>query len=195
MAALGLGGLAASRAEAAAGENLVLGEQNDAGSEPTLATADVAGPASAFEFTNTSGTGPAIRATSADVRGAGTTGPLGAVTGDSSGGYGVAGRAAPGEGGAGLVGFCEDGNGLEVYGRNEFSQAGVVTIPEGKRSRVVSNPLLQVSPTSLVIACVQGDPAGVHVASAKRVPGGKIRVYLTGNAKAGGVKVGYFVIN
>ena len=82
---------------------------------------------------------------------------------------------------------------LDVDGANRFTQAGTTTVAAGTSAKTVSG--LKVGTGALVLATVQGAPSTVMVASAKRVSATKIRIFLTGNAPAGGVKVGFFVLN
>ena len=168
-AAMGIAALTQSRAHAAARDNLVLGEVNQAGQEPTTVNAGVAGPAAAFYVTNTAGTGAALVGSSTKVRGAGTTGPYGALTGDTSRGYGVVGRAAPGKGGVGLFGFNEKGFGLEVFGANKFSQAGTATVAAGEDRVVVNDLSLQIGKDAIIFS-MPSSSAMTALASPKRPP-------------------------
>ena len=224
-------GLGGSRALASAGDALTLGQANDADGQPTSVTANVAGPDQAFSFTNTSGSGPALRVVGEGSLTSGTTGPLGAltasaqdsaavvglgndgvgvygdgeargiprrplgaVTAETNGGYGVVGSAE----GANGIGVVAQGSGkwaLSVRGGNSFSQAGRTTIGAGQVSRLVGGASLKVSVGALILATLQGDPAGVHVVSARRIDAHHFRVFLSAAAPAGGVTVGYFVLN
>jgi len=208
-AALGLA-MSARTAGASAGNPLELGSTgNDAGENPTAATAAVDGPDVAFTFTNSTGSGPALVALSSDVSGTPGGHPIGALIGDAETGWATIGRTLSG---IGVFGAAEKGSGigvqgwgptgvkaigdkyaLDVEGANRFSQAGATKIAAGRNAKAVGG--LKVAPGALVLATVQGPPAGVTVASARRVNATTIRIFLTGDAPAGGVRVGYFVVN
>lgn len=209
-AALGLATMATRPADASAGDALKLGAvNNDADDQPTAAKAAVDGPGVAFTFTNTTGSGPALLASSSDVGGTPGGHPIGALIGDSETGWATIGRTTSG---IGVFGAAESGDGigvqgwgptgvkaigdnyaLDVEGANRFTQAGTATVAAGTSAKTVGG--LKVGTGALVLATVQGAPASVTVASAKRVSATKIRIFLTGNAPAGGVKVGFFVLN
>jgi hypothetical protein len=111
------------------------------------------------------------------VYGQATTNGVG-VFGDSQSGPGLQGRSA-------------SGPALRVLGKATFSRSGIVTVAAGTASKTVS--LAGVTTASMVIATAQQN-GSVFVKAA--VPaGGSFKLWLTGNAPAGGLKVAYFVLN
>lgn len=119
------------------------------------------------------------------------------------GGYGVAGRSnaangigvygeAFGTDGVGL--YANSGGGgtaLQVIGKAAFSRSGTWTIPAGANHAVLS---LDVTPTSVIFATLQQHAVGFRVESA--VPhNGSFTIWINKPAPAGGLSVGWFVIN
>jgi hypothetical protein len=127
------------------------------------------------------------------VAGSGPTGVYGAgatagVEGGSGAGSGVYGHA---QGGIGVRAEATSGTALQVTGKAKFSRSGIVTVPAGSASTTVS--LAGVTASSMVVATAQQN-GSVFVKAA--VPaGGSFKIFLTGNAPAGGLKVAYFVLN
>jgi hypothetical protein len=84
-----------------------------------------------------------------------------------------------------------NGIALQVNGKAKFSRSGIATVAAGASSLNVSLP--GVTTSSMVIATAQQN-GNVSVKAA--VPsGGSFKLFLTGNAPAGGLKVAYFVLN
>jgi hypothetical protein len=103
-------------------------------------------------------------------------------------GNGVAGRA---DAGTGVLAASTAGTALRVTGKAVFSRSGVVTVAAGNSSRVVT--LAGVTASSMVLATAQQAKA-VYVKAV--VPAaGSFKIFLTGNAPTGGLKVAYFVLN
>jgi hypothetical protein len=103
-------------------------------------------------------------------------------------GNGVAGRA---DTGTGVLAASTNGVALQVSGKATFSRSGVVTVGAGNASKAVS--LAGVTTSSIILATAQ-QAAAVSVTAA--VPSsGSFRIYLTGSAPTGGLKVAYFVLN
>jgi len=119
------------------------------------------------------------------------------VYGNTDYGYGVFGQAG-GQNGVGVG--CNGPNGtwaLKVFGRAQFTRSGVTKVPAGRSS--VTTYGVGLSPISHVLATLQTHAAGVALQAA--VPNlsgpnhGKITIYLTASAPAGGVKVAWFVLD
>jgi hypothetical protein len=103
-------------------------------------------------------------------------------------GNGVAGRA---DSGTGVLAASTGGTALKVSGKATFSRSGVATVGAGSGSKTVT--LAGVTTSSMVIVTAQQN-ASVTVKAA--VPGtGSFRIFLTGAAPTGGLKVAYFVLN
>jgi hypothetical protein len=114
------------------------------------------------------------------------------VQGTSVSGAGVHGSASDPSG----VGVLADGarTGLKVNGAAVFSRSGSLTIPQGSSSGKVKP--LNLTSSSLVLATIQGNVAGVNVRGVTIVPGtsGSFTVHLN-NAAPSAVIVGWFVVN
>jgi hypothetical protein len=118
-----------------------------------------------------------------------TDGTGSAVYGEATAnGVGVFGKSQTG---AALRGDSPSGTALQVNGKAKFSRSGIATVAAGATSVNVSVPGMTAS--SMVIATAQQN-GSVFVKAA--VPaGGSFKLWLTGNAPAGGLKVAYFVLN
>jgi hypothetical protein len=131
------------------------------------------------------------------VAGAGPTGVYGSggisgtgVEGGTGSGSGVYGHA---QGGIGVRASASttSGTALQVVGKAKFSRSGIVTIAAGTASMTVN--LAGVTTSSMVVATAQQN---VNVFVKAAVPaGGSFKIFLNGNAPAGGLKVAYFVLN
>ncbi|HEY7042639.1 MAG TPA: hypothetical protein VH419_03125 [Nocardioidaceae bacterium] len=107
---------------------------------------------------------------------------------NTSNGYGVQGSSVDG---VGVVASSANGTALSVSGKARFSRSGVVSIASGSTSKSVT--LAGVTTSSMVLVTAQQNKA-VTVKAA--VPAaGSFRIFLTGNAPSGGLKVAYFVLN
>jgi hypothetical protein len=103
-------------------------------------------------------------------------------------GNGVAGQA---DSGTGVLAASTNGIALKVSGKATFSRSGVVTVGAGNASKTLN--LAGVTTSSMILATAQQSSA-VSVKAA--VPAsGSFRIFLTGAAPAGGLKVAYFVLN
>ena len=81
---------------------------------------------------------------------------------------------------------------LEIAGRVSFSQSGLLTIAAGKSSVSTTRPAL--SPTTMVLATLQTNRAGVYIQAAVASPAtGKITIYLNKKVTAA-TKVAYFIL-
>jgi hypothetical protein len=113
---------------------------------------------------------------------------------------GVSGQGAIGVNGEGTqIGVLASGPvALEARGRTVFNRSGVVTIPAGALSARVTLSSLQgpLTSQSLILATPQERPgAGVFVrAAVPNVSTNSITIYLN-KAVAGGVKIGWFILN
>ena len=138
-----------------------------------------------------------------DIGAGGTAGVYGHASGPA--GYGVAGSGptgvlAAGSGigvdagsanGIGVKAASANGTALQVNGKAKFSRSNIVTVPAGSASTTVT--LAGVTTASMVVATAQQN-GNVFVKAA--VPaGGSFKIFLNGNAPAGGLKVAYFVLN
>ena len=185
-AAAGLGVTAGLLRTARIGEatsgTMKFGASNNAGTAATTLTAEVSAlTESTLVLLNTGDVGYALDASSADAHG---------IIGFSDHGNALVGDSRHG---TGVVASTDDGNALVVHGPVAFNQAGITFVPAGKSSKTVGN--LHCGLDTLVLATVQGSPAGVSVLSARRLSATKIKIFLTAPTPAGGVRVGYFVIN
>ncbi len=120
------------------------------------------------------------------------TNSIGVRAVDTAAGIGIKGYAFYGT--AGQFETGPQGLALEAIGRVHFTQAGTVAVPGGSQSVDIVGP--RVTPTSFMLATVQGTSA-VFVRSAQRLASGTggFRVRLSRNAPAGGLKLGYFVVD
>lgn len=123
---------------------------------------------------------------------------------NAGGGYGVAGRSNE-PGGTAVYGEALGASGiavrakaavagtaLKVEGKATFSRSGKRVFPAGSSVQTVALPGLTTA--ALILATLQKHAAGITVASA--VPGsGSFVLRLTAPAPAGGLTVGYFVLN
>ena len=81
---------------------------------------------------------------------------------------------------------------LQIAGRVSFSQSGTLTIAAGKSSVSAAMPAL--SPTTMVLATLQTNRAGVYIQAAVAGPAaGKITIYLNKKVTAA-TKVAYFIL-
>ncbi len=106
--------------------------------------------------------------------------------------YGLYGVTTTASGtGVRAVNSAPGGTALRVDGKASFSRSGITTIAAGTASMTIS--LAGVSTSSMVVATAQQN-GDVFVKAA--VPaGGSFKLFLSGNAPAGGLKVAYFVLN
>jgi hypothetical protein len=128
-----------------------------------------------------------------------------AVMGFSNGGLGVWGSSSHDRLGTGVTATGPTGlhasgrnKAIDIVGRAVFSQAGKARVAAGEskvRIKVVGKRILAVKPGALILATVQGVASPVAVASTARVDDTTFDVFLSGPAPAGGVRVGYFVVN
>jgi hypothetical protein len=86
-----------------------------------------------------------------------------------------------------------------VRGRAAFSRSAVLTVPAGASSAFTALVPGGLLATSHVLATVQEDKGAIGVRAAVPITAagpnqGKIQVFLTGAAPAGGVKVAWFVL-
>jgi hypothetical protein len=93
------------------------------------------------------------------------------------------------------------GNGaaLDVRGRAAFTRSAVLTVPAGASSAFTALVPGGLLATSHVLATVQENKGSIGVRAAVPITAaganrGKIQVFLTGAAPAGGVKVAWFVL-
>jgi hypothetical protein len=116
-------------------------------------------------------------------------------------GYGVEGTTTSGAGVHGTatdptgIGVLADGpTGLKVNGPAVFSRSGDVTIPLGASSARVRP--IKLTASSLVLATIQGNVAGVYVRGVTIVTGasGSFTVHLN-KAAPSAVHVGWFAVN
>src|SRR5438874_2509395 len=112
--------------------------------------------------------------------------------GTSSSGAGVHGSVTDPSG----IGVLADGApiGLKVNGTAIFSRSGRLTIPQGSSSGKV-NPI-RLTSSSLVLATIQGNVAGMNVRGVTLVTGssGSFTVHLN-KAATSTLIVGWFVVN
>ena len=94
------------------------------------------------------------------------------------------------------MGVLADGTsvGLRVNGAAVFSRSGILTIPAGSGSSRVKH--INLTSSSLVLATIQGDVAGVFVRGVAIVIGsnGQFNVHLN-KAAPSALIVGWFVVN
>ena len=159
----------------AAGDAAVVGESINSGVAGVLGSA-----------TSASG----VHGVAANVSGI-ALGPAG-VVGESSTAMGIAGASASG---TGVYAASTSGDALAVNGKTTFTRSGSVSITGAAKSAVVT-VVGNVTATSLVLAILQTNKAGVWVANAvPNVPAGKITITLNVAPGAGHtVKVAWFVI-
>ena len=122
-------------------------------------------------------------------------------------GAGVLGVASSGAGVKGSTSFAATigviaentggGTGLKVTGRATFNRSGIATIAgttgSPKNSVVVTVPGATLSGASMVLATIQGNPAGVYVQGV--VKGTTSFTIFLNKAVTTSVKVGWFIIN
>ncbi len=123
--------------------------------------------------------------------GTGVMGTVGAAGGDDAEGVGVTGTARAGTGG-----LFEGATGIEVLGRNVFSQAGTREVPAGSTSYDVVG--VKVGANSFILAMMQGSSTDVWVTSARRVEGTAgdgFRVHFNTATPVGGASIAFFVLN
>ncbi len=216
------GGLvAAPGVVATQGESVVAGQRNDARSTTAVFQTDtqngcvygfttgiagcgatgVEGYSEGFAGVGVSGvgvmgsadTGTGVYGTNRESTGIGvhgrTEGVGSAVYGEATaGGVGVNGDSANG---TGVRAASPGGTALQVHGKATFSRSGILTIAAGTASKTVT--LAGVTTASMVLATAQQNKS-VTVKAA--VPAaGSFKIFLTGNAPTGGLKVAYFVLN
>jgi hypothetical protein len=83
---------------------------------------------------------------------------------------------------------------LKVTGKSSFSRSGKLTVPAGTSSATKSP--INLNSTSLVLATIQGNQAGVYVQGVTQVAGGSgsFTVHLSKNTTAN-LPVAWFVLN
>ncbi len=212
VAALVFGGLSRpDRAAAATGGDMKLGQSNEANAStriynPTSASPTqevyLAGGGVAVQGHNSLSSGQAVVGSVSGVDGIGvaarTTGHYSqiAVEADvtAGNGEGIAVRART-VNGIGLYGEATlGGYGLQVVGRAVFNRSGKTTISGGSSSKTVSG--MAMTGVTIVVATVQGNPAGVWVKNVSvSDPNNTFTIRLNKAAPSGGVTVGYFVVN
>jgi hypothetical protein len=163
-------------AAAASGDDLVLGEDNDAGADETTIT-------STNPFRTLKATGSGAYALAGEGTGAESTGVVGIGSGPGTGVRGVS------PSGVGLSGESETGHGLKVDGRAGFSTAGWVSVAKDRRTVTVTAPWIKAA--SLVLATIQRDRPDVWVRGVV-VSDGSFRIFLNRRV-AYSTKVAYFV--
>ena len=194
------GGLQPRLADAATNDPMILGSNNAANAATTVSNPSLIAPdtvvylasaaAAVRGFNRTSG-GHGVRGeTSGDSTQIAVLGTTTIANGEGIGVRGVTrnGIALQGEA------LEPGGYGLEVKGRAVFNRSGKTTIAAGDSTKTIStNP---ITAASIVVATVQGNPAGVWVRSvAVSDPNNNFTIRLNKAAPAGGVVVGYFVVN
>jgi hypothetical protein len=101
---------------------------------------------------------------------------------------------APSSTGTALRGRSENGTALVVEGKAKFSRSGRVTISAGQTSKI--NGLFPIDPATIVVATVQGNVAGIWVRGVSLdAVADKFTIRLNKAAPAGGVVVGFFIVN
>jgi hypothetical protein len=87
---------------------------------------------------------------------------------------------------------------LEVHGRATFTRSGLLTIPAGSNNAITALVPGGLSANSAVLATLQANSGTLGVKAAVPVQSGankgKVQIFLTGNAPAGGIKVAWFVL-
>jgi hypothetical protein len=117
---------------------------------------------------------------------------------------GISNGTGPGVRAQGRAVFASSGVGagraaaLEVLGRAAFTRSGVITVPGGAANAITDLVPGGLLASSHVLATVQENKGTIGVRAAVPMVAagpnkGKIQVFLTGTAPAGGVKVGWFV--
>jgi hypothetical protein len=223
IAAAAVRGVYPDRALAADGSPVILGQSNDAqhhtvidrtnrGSKVYLAADSYAVLAHVEEVRASAVWGEANAPETTAIRGYLTNNaPRGtAVSGVTDGSYtqvAVEGLAIKNEGeGIGVRGLTKNGialygeaqeaggYGLQVVGRAVFNRSGKTTIAGGQSTKTISSHA--VTPATLVIATVQGNPSGVWVKSVSlNDANDTFTIRLNKAAPPGGVVVGFFIVN
>jgi hypothetical protein len=89
-----------------------------------------------------------------------------------------------------------NGNALDVHGRTTFTRSGILTIANKNNGLTGAVPGC-LTGTSHVLATMQSNSGTLAVRAAVPITtganAGRIQIFLTGNAPAGGVKVGWVV--
>jgi hypothetical protein len=177
----------ASPADAASGDNLVLGTGNDSGADETNLSSSSTVTLRIDNFK--SGGGIAL-----DAAGDGNGTAINAIGGNgvvaSCTYQGVSGYSPSG---IGVGAFSDTGTALVVGGKATFTRTGVLTIPAGKTLATTAAVPGGLSASSHVLATMQTATAAAIAVKAAVPKAGRITIYLTGKAPAGGVKVAWFV--
>jgi hypothetical protein len=181
----------ASRATVADGD-VVLATQASVGCTPGV-NPNCANSTTGIHNTATNGDTAFAAIASTSGTGVYAHSPIGdGVMGTSISGSGVHGSATDPSG----VGVLADGArvALEVNGAAVFSRSGKVTIAQGSSSGRVGS--INLASSSLVLATIQGNVAGVYVRGVTIVTGanGSFRVHLN-QAAPSAITVGWFVVN
>ena len=111
----------------------------------------------------------------------------------SNAGEGIGVRART-KNGIGVYTEATGGYALQVQGRAVFNRSGKALVNAGQSSKTVST--FAIEPQSVVVATVQGNPAGVWVRSVSlNATNNTFTIRLNKSAPSGGVSVGFFIVN
>jgi hypothetical protein len=105
-------------------------------------------------------------------------------------GYGVAGRA---DNGTGVLADSANGTALTVNGVATFSRSGIATVLATTRKVNVTN--IALSPSSLVVATIQGNVAGTWVQGVTTSIANSAFTIFLNKAVTANAKVAWFVVN
>jgi hypothetical protein len=189
---------------------MILGQANEASSSTGIQNPNIANPVSAVFM---AGGELGVQGVTSASNGHGVIGSVSgfdgrAVTGNTSGHFSqiaVDGNTTPGVGegiavrgrtlnGIGVYAEATGGFALQVVGRAVFNRSGKTTLAAGTKSKTISGHTMAA--TTIVVATVQGNPSGVwvrNVSVSDAVDTFTIR--LNKAAPAGGVVVGFFIVN
>jgi hypothetical protein len=96
--------------------------------------------------------------------------------------------------GIGVYAEATGGYALQVQGRAVFSRSGRSTVSAGQSSKTVNS--FGIEPSAIVVATVQGNPAGVWVRNVSiNAANDTFTIRLNKAAPSGGVTVGFFIVN
>ena len=210
-AALAVGGLGRpQRASAADGGNVILGQVNEATKSTAIRSPSEANPiTSAYLAMSTFGVqgsstafnGVGLYGSGIGTNGRGVVGQTNGhnsqvgVDGDArlNAGEGIAVRART-MNGIGVYAEATGGYGLQVVGRAVFNRSGKTTLSGGTSAKTISGHAM--TGATIVVATVQGNPAGVWVRSVSVSDAADtFTIRLNKAAPAGGVVVGFFIVN
>ena len=207
VAALATRGLAAP--EIAAGAPVVLyGNTHNATTDDTTISrgngetnVTIGGPAFGLAAISHVNDGMAIQGYTSAINGVGTRGRTSGhhsqvavdAVANTGLGEGIAVRART-VNGIGVYTEATGGYALQVVGRAVFNRSGKTSIAAGAKSKVVSGFALDGG--SIVVATVQGNPAGVWVRNVSVDDAANtFTIRLNKAAPVGGVTVGFFIVN